>query len=123
MAFRSALCMLTVALAAADEFLQPRRALEDCDVCEQGVYTGYNHKDSESPQGQRLVWVGGSNGQWSLCAEQCQEDLQCQGWTYVYDGSPGASSFKCWLKFHLWSTDYTQWKKEDNDISGLRNAR
>merc|ERR1719420_236287 len=69
-----------------------------------------------------MVWVGGSNGQWSFCAAKCQEDASCQGWTYVYDGSPGASSFQCWLKFNLWSTDYTQWKSNDNDISGLRKA-
>jgi len=91
-------------------------------VCSQDGYTGYNHRDSGSSQGQHMVTVGGYNGQWSLCAEQCSEDASCQGWTYVYDGTPGASSFQCWLKSNLESTDYTQWKSSVDDISGLRKA-
>jgi hypothetical protein len=96
--------------------------LEDCDVCEQGGYTGYNHRDSESSSGQQLVTVGGSSGQWSLCAEQCQSWTGCQGWTYVYNGDPDVSSWDCYLKPALETMHYYMWKSNDNDISGLRKA-
>jgi hypothetical protein len=101
---------------------QPASRVEDCDVCSQDGYTGYNHKDSGSPQRQRRVSVGGHNGQWSLCAAECSRDPSCQGWTYVYNGSPGASSFECYLKPNLDSPDPAQWADQSNDISGLRMA-
>merc|ERR1711933_37537 len=93
---------------------------DDCDVVSQNGYTGYNHKDSESPSGQRHVTVGGSNGQWHLCAEQCHMWEGCQGWTYVYNGRPGVSSWDCYLKPALDTMHCDMWKREDTDISGLR---
>jgi len=106
-------------LQAAEPPLQGQLE-DDCDVVSQEGYTGYNHKDSESPSGQRHVTVGGSNGQWHLCAEQCHLWEGCQGWTYVYNGRPGVSSWDCYLKPALDTKHCYMWKGENNDISGLR---
>jgi hypothetical protein len=97
---------------------------ENCpnDVCTEHNYTGFHHKDSGSPDGQWNDPVDGTNDDWWRCAEKCSHNETCQGWTFVYDGSPGASSFQCWLKPNLESTDHTQWVQSDDDISGLHKA-
>merc|ERR1712137_646136 len=101
--------------------LQLQGQLEDCYECVSHGYTGYNHKDSGSPEGQWNEPVYGTNDDWWQCAEKCSNNQACQGWTFVYNGD-GTSQFDCWLKPQLQSTDPAHWDPNDNDISGLSQS-
>ena len=96
--------------------------LEDCDVCEQGGYTGYNHLNSGGkPSDQLAFTVDGGAGEnpWWKCAEMCsmrQDDKACEGWTFAYDGDGHATSYKCYLKWNV--EPESAWSPDPNVISG-----
>merc|ERR1711924_303259 len=59
--------------------------------------------------------MGGSDTEtWDGCCAQCGD--QCSGWTYVYNGAPGAKG-QCWLKTGV--GDPGNWDYDPNVISGL----
>merc|ERR1712232_279305 len=96
--------------------------LDDCDVCEQGGYTGYNHLNSGGkPSDQLAFTVDGGAGEdpWWKCAEMCsmrQDDKACEGWTFAYDGDGHATSYKCYLKWNV--EPQSAWSPDPNVISG-----
>jgi len=95
--------------------------VEDCNKISSNHYTGYNNKDNGPSDGQWNDPVDGSNDEWWKCAQKCDENGGCAGWTFVYDGS-GTNQRQCWLKPTLVSTDCNSWAPSADDISGLGNA-
>merc|ERR1711920_349362 len=66
------------------------------------------NKNSGDSDGQWNDPVYGSNDDWWKCAQKCNDNGGCAGWTFVYDGS-GTNQRQCWLKPTLVSTDCNSW--------------
>merc|ERR1719197_1589356 len=76
-----------------------------------GNCQAFDHKNSKSYRSQ---WQGSDTESWDGCCAQCGD--QCSGWTYVYNGAPGAKG-QCWLKTGV--GDPGSWDYDPNVISGL----
>merc|ERR1712003_543945 len=76
-----------------------------------GTCQAFDHKNSKSYSSQRQ---GSGTDSWDGCCAQCVDD--CSGWTYVYNGAPGAKG-QCWLKTGV--GDPSSWDNDPNVISGL----
>merc|ERR1712176_687757 len=75
----------------------------------------FDHKNSKSYSSQ---WQGSDTDSWDGCCSQCRD--HCSGWTYVYNGAPGAKG-QCWLKTGV--GDPSSWDSDPNVISGLPASR
>ena len=115
-----ALCAST-AVSAADVPQLRGRQLQSCNEISSSGYTGYNNKDNGPSDGQWNDPVYGSNDDWWKCAQKCNDNGGCAGWTFVYDGS-GTNQRQCWLKPTLVSTDCNSWASSGDVISGLGRA-
>ena len=111
----------STAVSAADVPQLRGRQLQSCNEISSSGYTGYNNKNSGDSAGQWNDPVDGSNDDWWKCAQKCQENGGCAGWTFVYDGS-GTNHRQCWLKPTLVSTDCNSWASSGDVISGLGRA-
>merc|ERR1712084_11670 len=80
-----------------------------------GNCQAFDHKNSKSYTSQRQ---GSDTDSWDGCCAQCVDD--CSGWTYVYNGAPGAKG-QCWLKTGV--GDPSSWDYDPNVISGLPASR
>merc|ERR1712087_471247 len=78
---------------------------------EPGNCQAFDHKNSKSYRSQ---WQGSDTDSWDGCCAQCGD--HCSGWTYVYNGAPGAKG-QCWLKTGV--GDPSSWDYDPNVISGL----
>merc|ERR1719281_865192 len=76
-----------------------------------GNCQAFDHKNSKSYRSQ---WQGSDTESWGGCCAQCGDG--CSGWTYVYNGAPGAKG-QCWLKTGV--GDPGSWDYDPNVISGL----
>merc|ERR1712083_1278775 len=76
-----------------------------------GTCQAFDHKNSKSYSSQ---WQGSDTESWDGCCAQCGD--HCSGWTYVYNGAPGAKG-QCWLKTGV--GDPSSWDYDPNVISGL----
>jgi len=106
---------------SADDISGLGQQVEDCNEISSNHYTGYNNKDNGPSDGQWNDPVYGSNDDWWKCAQKCNDNGGCAGWTFVYDGS-STNQRQCWLKPTLVSTDCNSWGDSADDISGLGNA-
>merc|ERR1719443_613393 len=76
-----------------------------------GNCQAFDHKNSKSYRSQ---WQGSDTESWGGCCAQCGD--HCSGWTYVYNGAPGAKG-QCWLKTGV--GDPSSWDYDPNVISGI----
>merc|ERR1711957_1031902 len=76
-----------------------------------GNCQAFDHKNSKSYTSQ---WQGSDTDSFDGCCAQC--GYHCSGWTYVYNGAPGAKG-QCWLKTGV--GDPSSWDYDPNVISGL----
>jgi hypothetical protein len=114
-----ALCVSTAVSAADVPQLRGRQLtsqVENCynDVCHNHGYTGYNHKNSGTPESQWELDIDEGVNEWWRCAENCPEE-DCDGWTFAYKGDGGP--YKCYLKKGV--KPHPEWSYDENVISGL----